>query len=397
MKIKPVISKLFLLLFPLLILVALIYRATIVNHFYSGFVSCDNCFFSLVILSDAIIFFGVFLAILLSVIVSRRLWRVLLRLAAVFTGLLYVADIGIYTQFDTRLYFEDVTRFGVALEPVISQAITTAGYGWEWYVAGLVVLVIVGFTFFSGTAGTAGKRMLALGTVVFFMLGLVPIKTTYIHSWAYKNFIDVNLGNTQTAEYTDDYIEMLNVSYSRPATACFNGLGEKPGIIMLVVESLSNYQSKLLSGFNDLLPNLDKLAVSNTYYSQFIANHFATNPGLAHLLTGSTIIAPADGGRIAHPFETAWDNKTTLPDFLADHGYFSAFLTSGDLGFAMMREWLQHIGFDHVEGGDFEGYTGKQRTAFNAIPDEVLLDRSLAFIHELGAQNKPFFLTVNTM
>lgn len=388
---KSFVSRLFLLLFPLIILIPLIYRAYIVNQFYSGFVSCNNCFFSLVILSDAIIFFSIFLTILLSVIVSRYLWRVLLRLVAVFAGLLYVADIGIYTQFDTRLYFEDVTRFGAALEPVISQALTTAGSGWEWYVAGLIVVVIIGFTFISRMAGTTGKWLLALATAIFLMLSLVPIKTTYIHSWAYKNFIDVNLGNTQTTEYTDDYIEKLNAGYKRPTAACFNGLGEKPDIILIVVESLSNYQSKLLSGFNDLLPNLDRLAKSNTYYSHFLANHFATNPGLAHLLTGSTIIAPADGGRIAHPFETAWDNNNTLPDFLAEHGYFSAYLTSGDLGFAMMREWLQHIGFDHVEGGEFEGYTGKQRTAFNAIPDEVLLDRSLSFIHDWVRRINRFF------
>ncbi len=397
MKFRPVVNKLFLLLFSIGVLIPLFYRAYTVNSKFSNIVSCDNCFFSLVLLSDAIIFFGIFSAILFSVMVRSNLLRILFRIIPVFLAALYLVDIGIYKQFDTRLYFEDITRYGAELEPVISQALITAGGGWVFYIAGLLALVIAGFVFSGRPSATAEKVILSFVTAVFLILSLVPVRTTYIHSWAYKNFIDVNRGNTQAREYSDAYIKKLSSAYKSPTQYCSDGLGEKPNIILLVVESLSNYQSKLLTGFNDLLPNLDKLSKSNTYYSNFLANHFATNPGLAHLLTGSTLFAPADGGKVAHPFETAWGNDNTLPDLLAGYGYYSAFLTSGNLDFAKKREWLNDIGFDYVEGHDFEGYEGRSRTAFKAVSDEILFDRSVEFINELATQGKSLFLTIETV
>src|SRR5690606_21573022 len=226
------------------------------------------------------------------------------------------------------------------------------------------------------------------------LLGGVLQPQPYVHDWVLVNVISSSLSNGVSVPYSDDLVAHVSSMHGQTEAICQKGMAKKPNIILLILESWSPYQSALFSGLNDWTPGIDSLARENTYFTRMYAGSFATSPGLMSILVGHEFWAPV---KAARSFSTAWNTDATIPRGLRQNGYYSAFLTTGNLKFSSKAKWLEHIGFDYIEGHDHPAYEGKRRRHFDAVADEYLYERALAYVEEEVNDHQPYFLALENV
>jgi lipoteichoic acid synthase len=196
---------------------------------------------------------------------------------------------------------------------------------------------------------------------------------------------------TRMNPYSPQYAQKLP---AEPRARCDAGLGARPNVILVVVESLSPYQSWRTAGLNDWTPKLDALAASGLRVGSFRANGVSSEEGLIALLTGEPPIPrPVANARTLEQFSAP---AQSVPRFLGRAGYRTEFLTTGNLGFLGKGGWLDAIGFQYREGHDAPFYRGMKRHNFDAAPDGALYDRALQEIERNGTQ-QPLFMTLETV
>ncbi len=169
---------------------------------------------------------------------------------------------------------------------------------------------------------------------------------------------------------------------------------EKPNVILLVVESLSSINSKLLSGRGELLGRFDELAQEGLSFSNFLANHQASEGGLIALLSG---FPP-----IHYPTATEYmfDEFAPQPSVIAEYrrqGYFVEFLTNANLGFIGLDRYLQGLGIDRSRGRDeVASMRDAPRIVQDAPPDDLLYAEALLRAESLALATQPFVLVLAT-
>jgi len=190
--------------------------------------------------------------------------------------------------------------------------------------------------------------------------------------------------------------------YTPEEIAFYSGFGPgpasipagKPDIILLVVESLSSVNSKKLSGKPGLLDRFDALADRGVLYSNFFANHQASEGGLISLLGGF----PPVHFPTASPY--MFDEFAIQDPVLADYreqGYFTDFLTNADLSFIGLDRFLTGLGMDRSRGRDeVDAMRDASRVVQDAPPDTLLYAEALTTIRQLRKNGQPFLLTMAT-
>jgi phosphoglycerol transferase MdoB-like AlkP superfamily enzyme len=166
--------------------------------------------------------------------------------------------------------------------------------------------------------------------------------------------------------------------------------------VVLALESVSTYHSKMVSGLWDAMPKMDHLAERGTWFSNFYANGFHTNGGLIALF----------GGRVPSPSIHRYSSLDAYTGFekpeldfyaeLARLGYDSEFFTTGTLAFQGRGQWLETMGFDGRHGADEHYYDGMRRWQFDAAEDSALVARFMQWYDE-REHLKPLFAAVLTV
>lgn len=396
-KFSLVSAYLFAATFSFIVVAVFLYRAKEIDKTASAVISCDGCFYWKVIANDLPILAGIFFLLFLAKISRSYFLRLVLHVASAAVLFAYAVDLVIFKQFSTRLYFDDIHKFSAKIGPLLEQAAKTLDGTVALVFTLLAGALVLGFILVHRPTHPRLRAVWTVAVGILLMFSFLPKGSTYVHAWRYQNFVSVNMGNDQDVPYSREYIQRLQSAFEKPALACEQGLNQKRNIVLLVVESLSSYQSALLQGFDNWVPGIDSIAAENAYFTNFVANNFNTNPGLANMFTGNYFILPTEAAKYKSALATAWGNEQTVPTRLGEAGYKTVFLTSGDLSFARKREWLEHIGFDVVEGNEYPGYEGKPRTAFQAVSDGVLFDRTLLMLSELAQSEAPYFLAIETV
>ena len=346
---------------------------------------------------DALIYLGLLLALYISCLLRIPLFlAALLRIAALLTYLAYLLDIYIFQQFFTRLIYGDVWKYFDYAPKYVYQ---THG----WVVLGLLLAAMA--VFFWAMAPLLFRRLplpdgkqhavAGMSAVAFLGLSAFAEDGRYMHAWMYANLFEYNQTiRSQDAPYSDGFIQALRHDDGESCQPCTR---HRPNIILLMVESLSDYQSKLFSGLRDWTPHIDAIAGENLYFTHFHANGFNTEDGEIALLTGLyPVHAPgfhSDGGSVS--FVGYMHLADTLPRLLQAKGYATEFITSADLEFADTGTWARRLGFGYVEGHDDPGYDGWPRYHFQAAPDEALYRRVQARMAAQSPQGN-YFLFVKT-
>lgn len=385
-----------LLYFIFFVILPLRYKAHIANQFLIYHISLEGYGALQSVLHDSLIISAMLLLVYLSLL-KKKLWFVNypLRVSAAAIFLAYVADIFVIYHFTTHITLTDAIKYGPHTLGYLLQIYGTAGLLWI-AMPGLAAALVVADL---NNLVLATKRgHVVFGLLIVLLLSGYACRGTrhYIHSWVYDNFLEYNATiGSLSAEYSDAFIQKLPAP--NETVACTSKKAGGKNIVVLMVESLSSFQSHHFSGIKNWTPHLDEIAQKNISFLNFYANGFNTEDGYIAALTGLfPIAAPAhhsDFGAIAFQgFENA---GRSLPAIAKSHGYKTCFLSSGDMLLSGERQWARRIGFDSVEGSDHPFYQGMKRFHFDSVPDKALYDRALSVI----SQNKggPYFLFLSTL
>jgi len=270
---------------------------------------------------------------------------------------------------------------------------------WPWLLALVVFSVVAVLWVALRSRARHGRTSLVLVSLSAIALVSANIhgagQQQYVHDTEVRNWLMVNWDQGVAQPYSEAFIARMQQSESHEPGVCQAGQGRRPNIILLVVESLSAYQSALLGG-RGWTPNIDGVARQGAWFTNFHANGFTTDHGLIALLTGRDPLPAVGRYGSSKAYEGFESPQGSLPTWLHEAGYSTNFFTTGDLRFLDKGTWCKQIGFDHVEGAEQPFYDGMPRLHFNAAPDAALFSRFMAWY---GEQQKaqPFFATLLTV
>jgi len=370
------------------------YRVHLVDEAYGRYTGCLGCLDASVWANDGYLA-GAFVAIFaLSRLTANRLARAILAGAVAGSAVAYGVDVLVFRMLAHRLVTTDVLHYGgegldllTVVQPLLAHA-----EGWL-LMGGIVAMSLLGaIAILSGAASRKAAGVWGGVCAGMIVASSGVHRPTYVHPDALRNVVQVNLEAEPSPPYSEDMWLALQGRPERPP-ACGAGLDRDVPVILLVVESLSAYHSKLFSGLADDTPNLDRIARANTYYPQFTANGFSTEGGLIALLTGHVPLPTVGRGGSVMSFT---DVEGDFHRELRREGYYTAFFTSGDLSFGARAEWLAAIGIEHAEGASHPFYSGMPRGPFRAAPDAALFDRFLQW-YDRERPARPFMATILTV
>ncbi len=383
-----------------LLLAIALYRLVRTRESAQGLDPCLSCQSSTLLQHEAGIWAAVWLLVLL---ISLRLRALrLLSLSALWALLLIlIADVMVLQQFGLRLYLPDILTYGQQPQFVLGYLKNLSWYLWLPLLAVVVALpwLLLVLTRRHLSSGLARAGLISMCGLCLLMYSL-PDRTAHPLPWTYQNFVEANWPSGVDAIFTDDYLDEL---LQEPPQAlaqpiCESGLGHGGDVIIVAVESLSWYHSALL--LPDSLratPQLDALARKSTWWEQFLANGFTTDHGLIAMLAGQLPVPAVNRYRSLAAYDGYDGDWRALPRRLAEDGYFTAFLTSGDLGFLGKGQWLESLGFDHIEGHEQAEYQGEKRYSFSAVRDDLLYRRVLQWLQAERPPDRPIAAFVETV
>ncbi len=383
----------------LFLLIPLILRAVVISN---G--AIPSILFQTVVgtlLADAPLFFLLFFSLALPVTPRSRALTYSIRSLLLLLVLLYLLDLVIYMFFSNRLLLADFFKFYREGAGFFANALNL----------GIALLIVValffslfyGAVFFSTHFSSLKKERVFRSTLILlFCLSFIAfvrhhfVPDNYIHKWEYANYISHNIDMfAEQKEYSELFI--ANFVELKSEEQCETVPVEKKKIILLNVESLSNFQSALFSGLMDLTPEVDRIARENRWFPTFYSNGFQTEDAKIALLTGDPPVYPpasfTRGGGTS--FFGFYNSPTALPRYLNDAGYHVIFFEPCDLTFSNTANWLHSNGFDEIIGGDDSRFDGSPRFVFKSAPDSISLERAAEFVDQL---NDPlYFLYIMTV
>lgn len=387
------------LLIPLVVavlLTPLLLKGLYVDEFIFQYTNTRLLGFFQVLANDAVIYAALIGLLYLSYLPPMPLlFSAVLRLAALLVLSIYVVDVYVIVNFNTHLTLQDCVKY-IGYSTGYVQQIYGIGVFEMLLMAAILLLALSAFAF--SPFKISGWRRQKLPLLLVAALPLVSGFTDndlYTHAWIYRNVFDYNLTiQSESTPYSEAFAEHLRVDES---SSCLNGAISRHNIIIVMVESLSAYQSRFFSGIEDWTPNLDAIAERNLAFTNFYANGFVTEDGEIALLTGLLPIYPPasynDDGGVS--FASFYGVEQSLPKLLKPLGYRSEFLTTADLDFGNTGVWAHSIGFDYVEGHEHPDYARWPRFQFKAAPDEALYRRALDRLGSAKAQ--PLLLFIKTV
>lgn len=321
----------------------------------------------------------------------------LIRLAAVAALAIQLLDLIVLSEFLRRLTLHEMVEFSGEAKEVGEFVRNVPWPALLAVLATATVLALGGGRYL--IRGPRAKRPVrgpllgAFASILLIAMGHVELRTPDYHEPYLRNALEAFFDReTRLRPYSSAFAR--SVDGPGAPQQCMNALGARPDVILVVVESLSVYQSARLSGLHDWTPQLDALSESALRLTSFRANGVTSEEGLIALLTGEPAI-PRPRPETRTILEQFTQTMQTLPRFLNGLGYRTEFLTTGNLGFMDKGKWLDAIGFQYREGHESHFYDGMKRYNFDAATDEALYNRALT---ELTANShRPLFLTLETV
>jgi lipoteichoic acid synthase len=328
----------------------------------------------------------------------RRLSSATLRVFVVVIATIYVLDILVYRFFGTRLYVTDVLLhrhewrdgLGMILTFIRRSALKV---GLLLLGSGLAAVLVWHFV----TRPRSFSRRIALILATVALLGssyrLLSSREFFINKPLFENFVERNWEFLTPKAYSRAFKKQLRGRYVAAQT-CAPGLGQQPNFILLVVESLSAYQSRLFSGINDFTPSLDRIAREHTALTNFYANGWTSQGGAIALLTDALPIVPerAELNEWGSARINQFYAPNAIPSYLRGEGYRSFYFAAGSVTFLNQEAWLKRIGFDEVSGDQDPDYQGEPRGVLNSVADEVLYEKTLRTIATLPPEQHYFMM-----
>src|SRR6185312_2641557 len=191
----------------------------------------------------------------------------------------------------------DLLRFAGELphDWSVARDLFLSAQGAPYGVAAILVVVVLAGVF-SAQRSREQAGLLAFGsamTLVFALVAGARAPLRYVHTVATDNLILANLPQGREKPFSPAYAQRRVQQAANEPQTCAHGVASGKSVVIVLTESLSAYQSALLGGPRDWLPQLDALARGNHYFTHFYANGFGTDGGEIAVLTGRLPAVPA--------------------------------------------------------------------------------------------------------
>ena len=392
------------------LLLLAIARGQLAERIFGSYTLCTGCFFWPSLRHDAWIMALLLLLTAATFAFRHYALQFLFAVASVALVTVCAIDVGLLDTLAQRLFWPELLRY--AQEPAAAWAVWRDAFKTDHgpIVVGLTVVVLVAVVAALMPRAHAPRQAASLATIAAAMAAALLLVSTpfdYVHPESVQNVIELNRDTAAFGPYSPAFIASLNQRLQPLAEKCEGGLGLKPNVILVVVESLSAYQSKLLGGPMDFTPELDRIASDNSYFTDFVANGYTTDNGLIALLTGRVATWPAGTVRPGSVYGGYDEPYGSSVEVFGKAGYQRNFFGSFNVEFINTRTWLTRVGFDSVEGVDHPFYKDLPRFEFGAAEDRALFDRILQWLdaRENGRDARadknetltPFFVTALTI
>ena len=363
-----------------------------------NYTGCHDCFWLPTFGHDAWLFAIVLGALALGTLARLGWLAFVCRLFAALILLAFAADIALDSLLSSRLHFGDVLRFGRHVDAdfsVVRAAFLTSQSIGRLAFFALVIVVVIGLVLPTRRHVRLAKTY-AVGTIAALAFSAFALSRPvhYVNEIFTWNFVEANLPQGRMKTFSAPFIADQRRRVDAMPKTCGKSDDFGGSAIVLLVESLSAWHSKLLGSPDDWTPELDAIARDNHYFTRFYANGFTTSTAEIAVLAGRPPLAPA--GKLLLGFDDYPDLDGTLPDIAHAAGREAAFFTTGDTSFLGLDAWLHHLGFDVVGNNNDAFYRNMKRWQFGAAEDAALYDRVLDWIDTRDA-SRPFVATLLTV
>ena len=368
-------------------------RARLVEAAAGTYTGCNGCFLIPTLGADAWLLAAACGLLSLAQVVRYRWLSVPVRLVVVVLGVIATVDVIVFDLLTQRLHLGDVSRFGgeFAANWSVLRASLASPLGALKVVAATAWLLLLALVCLPGQQQRAGALVLALlamCSVVAAALIRMQMPVHFVHGAMTRNVIEINLPQSSMRDFSVEFIGAQRSRVAQLSRICErNPSARRPDVIVVLAESLSSWQSRLLGSPLDWTPRLDRIARDNHYFTHFYANGFTTSGAEVAIGSGLLPINPPDA--LEYNFRHFSNEPDALPGVARSAGYQSQFFTPGDTGFLGVGDWLREIGFDEVHGSDDAYYDGHERWQFHSVEDSVFYARFLQWLAARDA-GQPF-------
>jgi phosphoglycerol transferase MdoB-like AlkP superfamily enzyme len=273
---------------------------------------------------------------------TRLTWlRLLLGLVLFSLTLIYLIDCFVLLALDEHAELLDISRY------IPEWGVVKSFFDVRVYTVIFLLLISFLVTPKSAPSIRSAGLFLVVGSLFAtgFSVAYAPQPLKHYAMLSPHQLIDSMATSVELASYSD--AEMAFYAGFKPDTV--NIPDSKPDIILLVVESLSSINSQKTSAGLDLLGGFDKLADNGVLFTNFFANHQASEGGLIALLGGfPPIHFPTASPYMFDEFAI----QDSVVDEYRKQGYRAEFLTNADLKFIGLDRFLDGLGLDQSRGRD---------------------------------------------
>ena len=218
------------------------------------------------------------------------------------------------------------------------------------------------------------------GKIVIYILGIV---ITFVFSfYPPARLLDSQKGRDARVRKELESIENCTADFYRKGISCASvekpdTLGEKPNIVLILTEGLSEHIVKDERG---IMPNAAALEEKSISFSNYYNHTFATYRGISGQLYSGFQLDNYDSNSLIG-----------IQNLLADQGYTTSFINT-EPNLVPFASYLQEMGFDEVIGEPGHGYSGPS----GSMTDKEAYEELLKQIEEKHAAGQPFFTAIYT-
>lgn len=338
---------------------------------------------------------------------TRRLLRVYFFLVSVAFSLAFVADTALYPHWGYKL---DST----CLQYLASPTVAAASVPTWLLIAGLLLIIVLAalffflFTFRMPQYARLRRRwpfcLLTLVAVPLIFIGIrggldestTNVGQAYYSQRAFLNHSAVNpvfnfLSSFESTVrtdvryiyYTDEECQALLDSIFPTESLAPDTLlrTRRPNIVIVMMESCSG-QFTMISGRNEVTPNLNRLADEGIYFSECYANSFRTDRATVSIFSGYPAFPTMS-------LQKNLSKNAKLPGLartLLRAGYTTSYYYGGDINFTKKGSYLINSGFEHLSSQ--EDYPRQLRRMSKwGVHDEYVFDRIAQEIESWSPQD----------
>ena len=331
--------------------------------------------------SDTYVFYIFVFSFLICRLFRRWYMAVLCGLVILFIQLIYVLDCFAMKQFNTRLNISEIPHWtrNVQGEGEFVYLVIQQSYFTTSVIIVILSIILAGILVRRNASGKTDKLFLffcSFVIIAFLCFQSYPSDRPPEES-SYWNAFSYSYRLTVTKKYSKNYrsrVTPFKLQYSSR-----KGLGLRRNVILLIVESLSSYQSKFFSTLPfDYLPKFDN-AVKNeasAYSKNYLSSSYNTATSIFALLTGFSPTNPD----YHEFFKNSKFYHNPLPQMFKKAGYETVYITPCAMLDGISLQ-INRIRWSRIISHRDPVFDNNPRYVYDSVSDDKLFDE---IIHQVN-------------